>query len=149
MSPHGVLVSAERAQTFSNKFAPKSLIPHGGGCGSFRRGIVSFNLNSSRVILKETLWRKYFPGREGIAFRHQRRLPTSSSMRKQTPFLSPSLTSSPLSLLSSSAFRAEQLMVWYVTSAAAANREVSLLKSCSSSASNWMVLMSIGYPEYL
>jgi len=50
-----------------------------------------------------------------------------------------SLTINPCSRLSSSAFNAEQLTVWYVSSLAAASNMLPLENNCSSLASNLMV----------
>lgn len=50
------------------------------------------------------------------------------------------LTTNPCSRLSSSAFKAEQLTVWYVSSLAAASNMLPLENNCSSFASNLIVL---------
>jgi len=59
------------------------------------------------------------------------------------------LTINPCSLLSSSAFNAEQLTVWYVSSLAAASNMLPLENNCSSLASNLMVWTNCLYPAYL
>ena len=58
-------------------------------------------------------------------------------------------TSIPLSLRSSSALSAEQLMVWKASSLAAANRGASLENTLPPSVSILIVFINIGYPAYL